>query len=72
MKMYSGDVPWSGWIHTLPATSSLDVVGNALMYAFSAASSSADAQGKAALNMPVALTKPSFDRLCKLLSTTRP
>jgi hypothetical protein len=34
------------------------------MYSFSLDSSSTDAYGKAALNMPVALMYPSLDRLC--------
>jgi hypothetical protein len=35
------------------------------MYSFSLDSSSTDAYGKAALNMPVALMYPSLDRLCR-------
>ena len=38
------------------------------MYSFSLASSSTDAYGKAALNMPVALMYPSLDRLCLRVS----
>jgi hypothetical protein len=38
------------------------------MYSFSLASSSTDAYGKAALNMPVALMYPSLDRLCSRVS----
>lgn len=38
------------------------------MYSFSLASSSTDAYGKAALNMPVALMYPSLDRLCSFVS----
>jgi hypothetical protein len=36
------------------------------MYSFSLDSSSTDAYGKAALNMPVALMYPSLDRLCRV------
>jgi len=39
------------------------------MYSFSVTSSSTDAYGKAALNMPVALIYPSLDRLCSCVST---
>ena len=38
------------------------------MYSFSLASSSSDAYGKAALNMPVALMYPSLDRLYSCVS----
>lgn len=61
-------LPCSGLIQTLPATSSLDASGKDLMYSFSLASSSTDAYGKAALNMPVALMYPSLDRLCSFVS----
>jgi hypothetical protein len=61
-------LPCSGLIQTLPATSSLDASGNDLMYSFSLTSSSTDAYGKAALNMPVALMYPSLDRLCSYVS----
>lgn len=66
-RLQGTDRPWAatggmqnspafGWIQTFPATSSLEVAGSDLIYSFSAASSSCCAYGKAALNMPVALT----------------
>lgn len=61
----SVDLPSSGEIQTLPATSSEPADFIFLWYARSSASSSMDANGKAALYMPVALTYPSVLRRWK-------
>lgn len=60
----SMDLPNSGLIHTLPATSSWLVCSRDFKYSLSDFSSSTLAHGKAILNIPVALTKPSLLLRC--------
>lgn len=55
-------IPEFGGIHTFPAISSCDVVARLFTYFLSVSSSFCDAHGNAALNMPVALIKPSLLR----------
>ncbi len=58
------DLPCVGGTQTFPAVSSGLVVPRLLIYLRSVSSSAVVAQGKAALNMPDALIKPSLLRLC--------